>query len=581
MRNCPATEFVLLWKSAESPPDLFQFLSSWGEISHKDSVAVIGVDQQYRWRKDSPLPPLPVDDYLVKYPELETNHDLLQELAVNEFLARRANGERPCKEEFVKEFPTISNRLLKTLTELESGNSNGETDADEPADQDNANDELDLIGEAFEQAWHAPAATPNLEEYLRRGSENIRAKLARHLLLIEVWHRQLRGEKPTLSEYHARFAQSDPVLRELLKEWEGNPNDFLQYEDSSGEQRPGTHSLGKNRLNPSGVQPQVTQPRQIGQYDIVAQIGRGGMGVVYKGHDKTRGRFVAIKMLLSGELASDEMRKRLEKEAAAVQRLDHPGIVSLHKLGYHDGQPFLVFEFIDGQSLADRIADSPLGLQDAATLMEQVSLAIEYAHGQGIVHRDIKPHNILLNSRNEPKVTDFGLAKDLVGTSSLTDTGQILGTLSYMPPEQVSSRSGTIGPASDVYSIGATLYQLLCGRPPFLAANPIATIEQVVRREPVSPRQLNPSVDLDLETICLKCLQKQPTARFISAGEVAAELSRYRHNQPIRSKPVSVWTRMLRWARQRPAVASLHWNHADGVAFSVPRFLVPQPEHHG
>ncbi len=297
--------------------------------------------------------------------------------------------------------------------------------------------------------------------------------------------------------------------------------------------------------------------RYFGDFELLREIARGGMGVVYHARQVSLNRPVALKMILAGQLASDTDVKRFYTEAEAAANLDHPGIVPIFEVGQHEGQHYFSMGFVEGQSLSHRLAEGPLPSREAAELMVKVAEAIEFAHQHGVIHRDLKPANILLDAKGNPRVTDFGLAKKVQGDSGLTGSGQIMGTPSYMPPEQAGGRRGEVGPAADVYALGATLYALLTGRPPFQAATPMDTVIQVISDEPVPPRRLNASIPPDLETICLKCLQKEPGTRYPSAAALADDLGRYLAGEPIVARPVTRVERAVKWARRRPAIAGL------------------------
>ncbi len=295
--------------------------------------------------------------------------------------------------------------------------------------------------------------------------------------------------------------------------------------------------------------------RYFGDYEILREIARGGMGVVFEARQVSLNRRVALKMILTGQLATDADVKRFRLEAEAAANLDHPGIVPIFEVGEHDGHHYFSMGLVEGESLASRLLEGPLPSSSAAGLIVKVAEAIEYAHQRGVVHRDLKPGNILLDGSGTPRVTDFGLAKIVMGDSTLTASGKIMGTPSYMPPEQAGRNRGEIGPAADVYALGATLYSMVVGRPPFHAATAMDTVLQVLSDDAVSPRSLNPSVERDIETICLRCLEKDPARRYASAAALAEDLRRYLDGKPILARPVGAPERAWRWARRKPALA--------------------------
>jgi serine/threonine protein kinase/WD40 repeat protein len=301
----------------------------------------------------------------------------------------------------------------------------------------------------------------------------------------------------------------------------------------------------------------------FGDYELIEEIARGGMGVVYKARQVSLNRTVALKMMRPGSLASEDEVRRFRVEAEAAASLQHPNIVAIHEVGEQDGLQYFSMDYVEGQSLAGMIREHPLPKETAARYVKTIAEAIAYAHRCGILHRDLKPSNVLMDQSGQVRITDFGLAKRIAEDSGLTATGAVLGTPSYMPPEQASGQRVKLGPASDVYSLGAILYELLVGRPPFQAETPLDTLLLVLNAEPVAPHLLSPKLDRDLETICLKCLEKEPRKRYASAQELADDLDRVLRHEPIRARPISVVNRTWRWCRRNP------WPAAAAVALVI------------
>lgn len=383
--------------------------------------------------------------------------------------------------------------------------------------------QIDRLCDRFENAWKAadsPAAAPRIEDYLEEVGEPARHDLLRELVALDAHYQRLHnGAAP---DYTARF----PALNaEWLK-------------------------------GPSNGQMSECWVHTIGDYGLIEELGAGGMGVVWKARQKGLNRLVAFKMIRSGQFASSSEVLRFRSESEASASLDHPHIVPIYEVGEHDGRPFFSMKLVEGGSLSDQVDALRETPRRAAELLAAVARAIHYAHQRGILHRDLKPANILLDAAGNPHVTDFGLAKRVAASKGLTQTGDVVGTPSYMAPEQASGSKG-LTTAADVYSLGAILYECLTGRPPFEGESPLETLLQVVEVEPTKPRVLNPRADRELETICLKCLEKDPQRRYGSALELAEDLDRWRAGEPIRARPVSFYARCAKWVRRRPGMALL------------------------
>jgi tetratricopeptide (TPR) repeat protein len=387
------------------------------------------------------------------------------------------------------------------------------------------------------------------------------------LIYNEMLLREAAGEKPQLQEYVARFPH---LAQELANQFE--IEQALQDHSS-----PLTERLGGSTDKRSAVPP----AQGLSGYEVLELLGEGGIGVVYKARQRSLNRIVALKMIQAGAQASQEDRRRFRLEAEAVARLQHPHLVHIFEVGESDGQPYLALEYVDGGNLSDRLDGKSWPAIAAAHLIEVLARAIHYAHSKGIVHRDLKPANILVTSGLLPeprksqdskdtltqdhwslaatfKITDFGLAKFLTDdTKKLTETGSFLGTPSYTAPEQATGKIHEIGPGTDVYALGAILYELLTGRPPFEGPSVIQILEQVRSADPVLPSRHDTKLPRDLETICLKCLEKDPRRRYASALILAEDLQRFQAGQPILARPAGLIERVRKWIKRRPAVAAL------------------------
>jgi WD40 repeat protein/predicted Ser/Thr protein kinase len=397
---------------------------------------------------------------------------------------------------------------------------------------------IEQIVEQFERAWRS-GQRPVLDDYLARGGD--RPGLLKQLVLADLECRLKAGEAARVEEYLTRYPQ-------LVDELPEAPCSL-----SSGEWLDSPATINTHPYEATLTTP--VEPLRVRGYEIEKELGRGGMGVIYKARQLGLDRLVALKMILHAEHADAEDRQRFQIEAQALARLKHPNIVQIHEVGEHQGQPFFVLEYVEGGSLAGRLRRGSLPLGEAASLMETAARALHAAHEAGIIHRDLTPANILLAADGSPRIGDFGLAKRLDGEPMKTQTGAILGTPSYMAPEQASGQGKDVGVKSDVYALGAILYELLVGRPPFRAPSPLETLHRVRFEEPIAPRRFDARLPRDLETICLKCLRKEPLQRYVSALELAEDLRRWRGGEPIHARPTPLWTRAAKWAWRRPAAA--------------------------
>ena len=290
-------------------------------------------------------------------------------------------------------------------------------------------------------------------------------------------------------------------------------------------------------------------------FEVEDTLGRGAFGVVYRAKQTGLNRAVALKMMLAGPYAGAAARARFLLEAESVAALEHPHIVRVFQFGENAGHPYLAMEFVPGGTLANRVrADGPLPATDAARVVAKLAGAVAHAHSRGVVHRDIKPHNVLLTPDGDPRLTDFGLAK--VGRSDMTVTGQVLGTPAYMAPEQAAGKVHEVGTHSDVYALGALLYDVLTGRPPFRGDSHAVTLQKVLTEEPERPRKLNASVPHDLETVCLKCLEKEPGKRYATAQALADDLARYLNGEPISARATGALERGYRWVKRNKAATA-------------------------
>jgi WD40 repeat protein len=385
--------------------------------------------------------------------------------------------------------------------------------------------EMEFAWKAYGGAGLQERAPKLVEDYLARFPKLRQPSVVLRLLRQEDSLRRLRGEAPSREEYQRRFPELCPEGLEFAQ--------------------------------PPAAGPAGRRLPEFPGHELLEELGRGAMGVVYKARHRVLGRVVAVKTLPPNLEDDPELVARFVNEAGAVAALQHANIVQIHEVSQCQGRPYFTMEYVEGRTLAQLIRDSaPLPPRDSAALVETVARAVAHAHQRGIVHRDLKPANILLTTGGVPKVSDFGLAKNLQRGTDLTQTGAVVGTPSYMAPEQASGHSHLIGPPADTYALGTILFELLTGRPPFKATTLLETLDLVRSQEPVPPRRLQPGIPRDLETICLKCLRKEPAQRYVQALEMAEDLRRYLNNEPIRARPVGPVGRAMRWCRRQPALAA-------------------------
>jgi hypothetical protein len=428
------------------------------------------------------------------------------------------------------------------------------------------------------ELW-GPAAAP-VTGRISQGRESMSAQDRIDNLLLLWQERHSRGQALSAGELCRDCPELEPQLREQLH--------ILRHMNALlGTGRPATSALAQPEqpapaegragevLSPltiaeqqalasgqtsddrcAGVERTALPAVRVPGYEVVRELGRGGMGVVYLARQKGLGRLVALKMVLAGGHASSDELARFRVEADAIARLQHPNIVQVHEVGEHGVLPFFSLEFCPGGGLDRKLAGTPLPPAEAARLAQTLARAVQAAHDKGVVHRDLKPANVLLSEKGDPKVTDFGLARK-IDEAGQTASGAIMGTPSYMAPEQARGQGKAIGPACDVYALGAILYECLTGRPPFKAATPLDTVLQVVSEEPVPPSRLQSLTPSDLETICLKCLAKEPPRRYATAQALAEDLRRWQAGEPITARPVGRLERGLKWVRRNPVVAAL------------------------
>ncbi|MDA9858264.1 serine/threonine protein kinase [Rubripirellula sp.] len=448
-------------------------------------------------------------------------------------------------------------RIVGSSSKTLASQGDGAWEASTISNKTNSIEYLEPICEEFETAWRLKQE-PKLGEFLNRADELEHDLLLIELLQIELWWRREANPTPTADEYKQLLPQHAAAIETAFSRFQNKS--LAQAPDARHDAEPQTSDANSDvqattppnqtARAPSDLIPSGTL---IGDYELLGEIARGGMGVVYKARHVKLNRIVALKMILAGQFSNSDAMERFQSEAEATAKIDHPGIIPIFEIGQHDGLPYFSMGFVDGESLQDRIDRGPLPPKEAANVALNIAEAIHFAHQHGVIHRDLKPANILFDSRGEPRVTDFGLAKQIDETLAITKTGAVMGTPGFMPPEQASGKTNAIDRRSDVYALGAVLYAMVTGRPPFTGASTTDVLLQVIDADPISPQQLNRKIDRDLSTICMKCLQKNKHSRYDSAVELAGDLIRYLNNRPIFARPVSRITRTFRWCKRHKA----------------------------
>lgn len=404
--------------------------------------------------------------------------------------------------------------------------------------------------ERFEADWKA-SSRPRVEDYLGPPNDPARPLLIEELAGLEIELRRDRGEEPTPREYLQRFPSFPEVIVRLfgddaLGELQTTRGWPLPFRDETLVEAP-------RPASPSSSAPPA-QGERFGKYELIAELARGGMGVVYKARDTVLNRVVAVKMILSGAMATEAERDRFRREAELAAKLDHPNVVPIYEVGEQDGFLYFTMRLVEGGSLAGRMhafRDDPLA---TAGLLEVLARAVEYANEQGFIHCDLKPSNILIDRDGSPQITDFGLARQASQPSTLTVSGAVMGTPSYMAPEQASGERDAIGPTTDVHGLGAILYEILTGRPPFRMTTMMETVMQAIYCDPAPPRQIRPEVPRELEHICLKCLEKAPADRYPTPADLAEELARFIQGDAIDA--TGAIQKLRRWTRREPEIAA-------------------------
>jgi serine/threonine protein kinase len=580
--------------------DLQSCLSRFSNLSLDDQFQLVLADQKFRVQRGEPCD---ADHYAQILPWIAKSRSRQQELITGEFFVRLGSvSANQLIHHFTAKYSDFGDPLQSQLLLcLEVWNS-------KPLSEE----AFDTMCDRFEEQV-TDGCFPRFEDFIVLAPVASHAELLRELILIETYHRRRNWQSIDWDDYRRRLPDQTELIGQLQKEHVNNqplakkfsvtknysrgvkPNDLsgsftsnqavddlrdirYQFARKAGQAVAETVAFALQLDDGSTKRSAGDRVRYFGEYELLEEIARGGMGVVFKARQVKLSRIVALKMILAGDLAGEEEIQRFKIEAEAAANLDHPGIVPIYEIGDHEGQHYFSMGFVDGISLAERVKEGPVPSQEAAWIVSQVAKAIAHAHSKGVIHRDLKPANILLDAKGEPRVTDFGLAKQIQSHRDLTRTGAVMGTPSYMPPEQAAGKS-FIGATADVYSLGAVLYAILTGRPPFQSANIVDTIMQVLECDPVPPRQLDSQIECDLETICLKCLAKSPNRRYASAAELVDDLERFLNDQPIQARPPGIWERTSQWARNHVATVTTMMLFLASSLFIIPLVQVVSSVH--
>jgi eukaryotic-like serine/threonine-protein kinase len=574
-----ADRFAMLWEADEPPPDVFAFLKAHADVAPRECADILLIDQHRRWQTGDVLP---VEVYFREFPLVAEDPELKLDLVFSELRnTAQACGKAPDIDQFINRFPEIGEDLIRQFEVAEwledgAGSTLQSLDVEAIGDRDEALVRLavrmDLLSEATLNSVRQDLATPGanglVQALLDRGILTAKQHDLLRELTDEILDRRQPAHDRSLSVVADRTGSAGSTLT------------FDSQESACLPQRP--EARAPLPPHPPFVRSRVDEqsdrdlpPRATSVFtarapeasasptnlEILERLGQGAMGVVHRARQATLNRVVAFKIIHAGARTDSKQLARFRTEVQAVARLSHPNFVQIYEIGVWKGGewddlPYFVMEYVNGGSLGRKLSSGPLPVRQAAQLVETLARAMHIAHEHGIVHRDLKPANILLTLDGQPKITDFGLAKINSGQDpAQSRTGAIVGTPSYMAPEQ--ARGGITGTTSDIYSLGATLYEMLTGRPPFRAATVYGTLVQVMNQEPLPPGRLRPKLPRDLETICLKCLDKEPGRRYANAEALAEDLHAFLGGEPILAHGTRSWEFALRWVRRKPAKAVL------------------------